>query len=51
MANNGMYFVGSTCNLYSASISVVMYAISAYIGPRYNGTGLSFFVEDWMEKY
>ena len=37
-----MYFVGSNCDSYSASVIAVMYAISCYIGPHYNGTRLYF---------
>ena len=33
-----MYFVGSNCDLYAASVTAAMYAISCYVGPRYNGT-------------
>ena len=36
-------FVGPTSYLYSASISAMMYAISCYTRPRYNGTGLYMF--------
>ena len=35
-----IYFVGSNCDLYFASVTAVMYAISCYIGPGYNGTRL-----------
>ena len=35
-----MYFVGSNSDLFSASVTPVMYAMSCYIGARYNGTGL-----------
>ena len=37
-----MYFVGSNRDLYYVSMSVVMYAIECYIGPRYNGNRLYF---------
>ena len=35
-----MYFVDSNSDLYSASVTAVMYVISCYTGPRYNGTQL-----------
>ena len=33
-----MYFMGSICDLYSASVTAVLYAISCWIGSCYNGT-------------
>ena len=39
-ARYGIYFVGSNCDLYFASVTAVVYAISFYIGPSYNGTRL-----------
>ena len=36
----GMYFVNSNCDLYSASVTEVMWEISSYIGSCYNGTWL-----------
>ena len=35
-----MYFVGSNRKLYSASVTVTIYAISCYTGSRHNGTRL-----------
>ena len=37
-----MYFVGSNCDLYSVSVTAVMYVISCYIEPHYNGSRLLF---------
>ena len=37
-ARYGVYLVGSNCDSFSASVTAVMYAISCYIEPRYNGT-------------
>ena len=39
-ARYGMYFVDSNSDLYFASVTAVMFAISSYIGPCYNGTWL-----------
>ena len=39
-ASYGMYFVGSNRDLYPASLTAVMYPISCYTEPRYNGTRL-----------
>ena len=36
----GMNFVGPDSDWYSAWVSAIIYAISYYIGPRYNGTQL-----------
>ena len=36
----GLSFVGSYSDLYSASVTAAMYAISCYIVPHYNGTWL-----------
>ena len=35
-----MYFLDKNFDLYSASVTEVTYAISCYVGPRYNGTRL-----------
>ena len=37
-----MYFVGSSRDLYSVSVTAVIGAISSHIGPRYDGTRLYF---------
>ena len=42
-ARYGMYFVGSNSGSCFASVTTVMYAISYYIGPRYNGTRHCYF--------
>ena len=42
-ARYGMYFVGSNSGSCFASVTTVMYAISHYIGPRYNGTRHCYF--------
>ena len=39
-ARHGLYFEGINCDLYSTSVTVVMYATSCHIGPRYNSTRL-----------
>ena len=39
-ARYGVCFVGSDPDLYSASVTAVMYAILCYIGPHYNGSQL-----------
>ena len=39
-ASYEVYFVGPNSDLYSASVTTVMNAISHYIGPCYNGTQL-----------
>ena len=39
-ARYGVYFVCSNCGLYFVPITAVMYAVSCYIGLRYNGTWL-----------
>ena len=38
-----MYFVDSNCDLYSASVTALMYVIPCYIGRRYNDTRLYVF--------
>ena len=39
-----MYFVDSNCDLYTASVTAVICAISLYIGSRYNGTRLYIYI-------
>ena len=39
-ARYGMYFLGLNLDLYSASVTAVIYEISCYIGPRFNSTPL-----------
>ena len=47
-ASYGVSFVGLAFDWYYASVFALMYAISCYNGPRYNGTRLYF--EVWIPK-
>ena len=40
MARFGVSFVGPTPDLYSVQIPAVVFAITCYIEPRYNDTGV-----------